>query len=91
VIASSPTPPTPAIAALIAPSSDSASARLSAFMLKVTSAEAPVSVPVLAGTKRAATAAALPPGWATAPDPTTGKPYYYHKKTQKVQWEPPTA
>jgi hypothetical protein len=36
-------------------------------------------------------AAPLPPGWATAPDPTTGKLYYYHKKTQKVQWEPPTA
>lgn len=32
----------------------------------------------------------LPPGWAVARD-ASGKPYYWHKKTQKTQWEKPTA
>ncbi|GLI58977.1 hypothetical protein VaNZ11_000797 [Volvox africanus] len=30
----------------------------------------------------------LPPGWAVATD-TNGRQYYWHKKTQKVQWERP--
>ncbi|KAG1680417.1 hypothetical protein FOA52_015508 [Chlamydomonas sp. UWO 241] len=33
----------------------------------------------------------LPPGWAQTADPNTGKPYFWHKKTQKVAWERPTA
>mmetsp|Transcript_16267 Transcript_16267/g.41581 ORF Transcript_16267/g.41581 Transcript_16267/m.41581 type:complete len:187 (-) Transcript_16267:127-687(-) len=33
---------------------------------------------------------ALPPGWAAAKD-TQGRTYYWFKKTQKVQWEKPTA
>ncbi len=32
----------------------------------------------------------LPDGWAVAFDPA-GKPYYYHKVTQKTQWDKPTA
>lgn len=32
----------------------------------------------------------LPPGWAIAHDPT-GRPYYWHKKTQKTMWEKPTV
>lgn len=32
----------------------------------------------------------LPEGWAVAMDPN-GKPYYWHKATQKTQWEKPTA
>eukprot|EP00879_Flechtneria_rotunda_P002595 GHRR01002796.1.p1 GENE.GHRR01002796.1~~GHRR01002796.1.p1 ORF type:complete len:148 (+),score=30.18 GHRR01002796.1:162-605(+) len=32
----------------------------------------------------------LPEGWAVAYDPN-GKPYYWHKATQKTQWEKPTA
>ncbi|KAF8069424.1 GRIK2 [Scenedesmus sp. PABB004] len=32
----------------------------------------------------------LPEGWAVAHDPN-GKPYYWHKATQKVQWDKPTA
>jgi hypothetical protein len=31
-----------------------------------------------------AEAVPLPEGWAVAKDPTTGKPYYYHKETKKV-------
>lgn len=31
----------------------------------------------------------LPPGWAVATDPT-GRTYFWHRKTQKVQWERPT-
>lgn len=46
------------------------------------------------GTAAAAPAAAaeepLPPGWGAAQD-TQGRTYYWHKKTQKVQWERPTA
>jgi hypothetical protein len=34
--------------------------------------------------------AGLPDGWAVALDPN-GKPYYWHKATQKTQWEKPTA
>eukprot|EP00878_Enallax_costatus_P001596 GHUV01001747.1.p1 GENE.GHUV01001747.1~~GHUV01001747.1.p1 ORF type:complete len:155 (+),score=36.31 GHUV01001747.1:220-684(+) len=33
---------------------------------------------------------ALPEGWAVAYDPN-GKPYYWHKATQKTQWDKPTA
>lgn len=33
---------------------------------------------------------ALPEGWAVAHDPN-GKPYYWHKATQKTQWDKPTA
>lgn len=32
----------------------------------------------------------LPPGWNVARDPT-GKPYYWHKDTQKTQWTKPTV
>jgi len=32
----------------------------------------------------------LPEGWAMALDPN-GKPYYWHKATQKTQWDKPTA
>jgi hypothetical protein len=32
----------------------------------------------------------LPAGWAMTRDPTTQKPYYYHKKTNKTVWEKPT-
>eukprot|EP00892_Ulva_mutabilis_P002114 jgi/Ulvmu1/11903/UM081_0062.1 len=32
----------------------------------------------------------LPPGWNVAYDPK-GKPYYWHKETQKTQWSKPTA
>ncbi|GLC43732.1 hypothetical protein PLESTB_000902500 [Pleodorina starrii] len=32
---------------------------------------------------------ALPPGWAVATDPN-GRQYFWHKKTQKVQWDRPT-
>lgn len=32
----------------------------------------------------------LPDGWAVAYDPN-GKPYYWHKATQKTQWDRPTA
>jgi hypothetical protein len=32
----------------------------------------------------------LPDGWAMAKDPS-GKPYYWHKATQKTQWDKPTA
>jgi len=35
--------------------------------------------------------APLPVGWAQAADPNTGKPYFWHKKTQKTVWERPTA
>ncbi len=31
----------------------------------------------------------LPPGWAVATDPS-GRTYFWHRKTQKVQWERPT-
>jgi hypothetical protein len=30
----------------------------------------------------------LPAGWATAKD-AAGRTYYWHKKTQKVQWDVP--
>ncbi|GAX72638.1 hypothetical protein CEUSTIGMA_g94.t1 [Chlamydomonas eustigma] len=33
----------------------------------------------------------LPAGWGMTLDPTTSKPYYWHKKTQKTMWERPTA
>lgn len=33
---------------------------------------------------------ALPPGWAAAQD-SQGRTYYWFKKTQKVQWDKPTA
>ncbi|PNH04943.1 hypothetical protein TSOC_008845 [Tetrabaena socialis] len=32
---------------------------------------------------------ALPPGWGVATD-ATGRSYFWHKKTQKVQWDRPT-
>jgi hypothetical protein len=32
----------------------------------------------------------LPEGWAMAKDPS-GKPYYWHKATQKTQWDKPMA
>jgi hypothetical protein len=32
----------------------------------------------------------LPAGWGMTLDPSTGKPYYWHKKTQKTVWERPT-
>ena len=32
----------------------------------------------------------LPLGWATTTDPSGGKPYFWHKTTQKVTWERPT-
>lgn len=32
----------------------------------------------------------LPPGWAIAHD-ASGRPYYWHKKTQKTTWDRPTA
>jgi len=31
----------------------------------------------------------LPPGWAAAKD-GSGKVYYFHKETKKVQWQKPT-
>eukprot|EP00977_Amphora_coffeiformis_P015023 scaffold4292_cov114-Amphora_coffeaeformis.AAC.2 len=34
---------------------------------------------------------ALPDGWTTAIDPTTGKTYYYHAPTQITQWDPPNS
>mmetsp|Transcript_24229 Transcript_24229/g.52944 ORF Transcript_24229/g.52944 Transcript_24229/m.52944 type:complete len:159 (+) Transcript_24229:142-618(+) len=33
----------------------------------------------------------LPAGWAATQDPSTGRTYFWHKKTQKVTWERPTA
>jgi len=39
---------------------------------------------------QAAAPAELPPGWAVAHD-ANGKPYYWHKKTQKTTWVRPTA
>ena len=32
----------------------------------------------------------LPAGWAMTRDPTTHKPYYWHKKTNKTVWDRPT-
>ncbi len=37
-----------------------------------------------------AAAAELPEGWASTVDPQ-GRTYYWHKRTQKTQWERPTA
>ena len=34
---------------------------------------------------------ALPSGWVAAQDPKSGQTYYVHKKTNKTQWEKPTA
>ncbi|KAK6465433.1 hypothetical protein DFJ63DRAFT_292236 [Scheffersomyces coipomensis] len=33
----------------------------------------------------------LPLGWESAPDPTTGKTYYFHRELQKTQWDRPGA
>ena len=33
----------------------------------------------------------LPAGWSMTMDPTSGKPYFWHKKTQKTIWERQTA
>lgn len=44
-----------------------------------------VEVPSAAG----ADEDALPAGWSVAFD-ATGRPYYWNKKTQKVQWDKPT-
>lgn len=48
---------------------------------------APTKIPVAAPK---AETEELPAGWAVAFDPS-GKPYYWHKKTQKTMWEKPTA
>ena len=33
----------------------------------------------------------LPPGWEMAPDPSTGKPYYFHRASGERSWEKPKA
>ncbi len=36
-------------------------------------------------------AAPLPPGWATAVDPGSGKSYFYNSNSGETAWETPTA
>jgi len=38
-----------------------------------------------------APAGALPPGWETASDPSSGKPYYFNRATGETAWTPPGA
>jgi len=33
---------------------------------------------------------ALPAGWETAADPSSGKTYYFNRATGETKWEPPT-
>jgi protein transport protein SEC31 len=33
----------------------------------------------------------LPPGWAVAADPGSGRPYYFNHSTGQSQWDPPAA
>ena len=52
-------------------------------------APAPAPVPVRAPAPRAGVAGALPPGWQSGVDPSTGVTYYCNPSTNTTQWERP--
>jgi len=54
-------------------------------------AAAPAAAPAPAPVAPVAAAPALPPGWEAAPDPATGKQYYFNRATGETSWTPPAA
>lgn len=52
---------------------------------------APMPMPIPVAAIADAGAAAMPAGWESAPDPSTGKVYYFNRATGETQWTPPVA
>ena len=50
---------------------------------------APAPAPAPAPATRAGVAGALPPGWQSGVDPSTGVTYYCNPSTNTTQWERP--